>query len=75
MNAVRIIQGEQSRVQVVRSENAIVRTVLAADTKVQVVFSGPPGRAGQDGGGLSAGPGMQIVGAELRYNISALTRG
>jgi hypothetical protein len=60
-------------------------------TPVFTVAEGPPGKssyqlwldAGNVGteeeflasGGITAGPGFRIVGSELRYNISSLTRG
>lgn len=33
------------------------------------------GSAGSSGGTITAGPGFQIVGNELRYNLQSLTRG
>ena len=35
---------------------------------------GPPGPPGADGGPADVGPGLQIVGAEIRYDIQSLTR-
>jgi len=35
---------------------------------------GPPGPAGGGGGGVAVGPGFQLVGNEIRYEFSTLTR-
>jgi hypothetical protein len=63
------------------SVETIIVTVPAV-SEIAVTVSPPinvtvsqVGIKGQDGAGITAGPGLQIVGAELRYNISALTRG
>jgi hypothetical protein len=52
-----------------------VANISPSPINVSIAQAGVTGPAGQDGGGLTAGPGLQIVGAELRYNLSALTRG
>ena len=53
----------------------IAANISPSPINVSIAQAGVTGPAGQDGGGLTAGPGLQIVGAELRYNLSALTRG
>jgi hypothetical protein len=48
--------------------------VITRRSIVQVSTRGIRGLPG-DGTGMTAGPGLQIVGNEIRYDIESLTRG
>lgn len=52
----------------------VVEVVVQAPPVVEVVVTGGGG-GGSSGSGLTAGPGLTIVGDEIRYDIESLTRG
>lgn len=56
---------------IVPQQSPIAINVHSIGVMSTVVERGPPGA---DGGSIDAGPGFKIVGVELRYDISSLTR-
>lgn len=51
----------------------VVEVVVQAPPVVEVVVGG--GSGGGGGASLTVGPGLIIVGAEIRYDFESLTRG